>query len=142
MEDFEERIVAVSGGFDPVHIGHVRLFQNAKKLGTTLIVIINGDSWLLRKKGKCFMNQEDRAEIIRSFEYVDDVFIWDSEDDHVSGALEEVRPHIFANGGDRRNEEDIPETEVCKRFNIEMIFNIGGDKLRSSSELLNEYSVK
>jgi len=137
---YEGRVVVVSGGWDPVHIGHIRLFKQAKKLGDTLVVIANCDSWLMRKKGKYFMNQEDRAEIIRSFECVDDVFIWESEENDVSGALEIIQPHIFANGGDRRNIDDIPEGGVCKRLNIEMIFNVGGEKERSSSELLAQYN--
>ena len=136
-------VVAVSGGFDPIHIGHVRLFQEAKKLGDTLVVILNGDSWLKRKKGAYFMNQEDRAEIIDALACVDETFIWESEDDHVSGALEVVRPHIFANGGDRKNIEDIPEAAVCDRLGINMVFNIGkGGKIRSSSDLLQAYDEK
>ena len=87
-------VVAVSGGYDPVHIGHVRLFEEAKKLGTKLVVIVNGDSWLIRKKGKYFMGQEERAEIIKAFSCVDDVFVWESEEDDVCGALQKVRPWL------------------------------------------------
>ena len=102
MEEYKGKVVAVSGGWDPIHIGHVHLFEEAKKLGDTLVVIVNGDSWLKRKKGACFMNQEDRAEIIKALECVDETFIWESEDNHVCGALEAIQPNIFANGGDCR----------------------------------------
>ncbi len=136
------RIVAVSGGFDPVHIGHVRMFREAKKLAGTdgkLVVILNSDAWLERKKGKGFMLQDDRKEIVMAFGCVDEVYIHESERNDVSEALEIIKPHIFANGGDRREEADIPEAEVCKRNGIEMLFNIGGGKVRSSSELLSRY---
>ena len=109
--------MVVSGGFDPLHVGHVRLFHAAKKLVGNkgkLIVILNGDSWLIRKKGDYFMNQHDRTEILRAFSDIDDVFMWDSADNHVCGALEKLKPDIFGNGGDRRSEQDIPELKTCK----------------------------
>ena len=140
----EGKVVVVSGGFDPVHIGHVRMFQEAKDLagpGGKLIVVINCDAWLVRKKGKAFMREEDRAEIIRAFGCVDDVYILHSDRNDVGEALERTKPHIFANGGDRRNTNDIPEAVVCEQYNIQMVFNIGeGGKIRSSSELLKAYN--
>jgi cytidyltransferase-like protein len=139
------KIVAVSGGFDPVHIGHVRMFEEAKELagqGGKLIVIANCDAWLVRKKGRAFMPQDDRAEIIRAFGCVDDVYILESNRDDVSEALEHIKPDIFANGGDRRNTNDIPEAVVCEKYGIEMVFNVGhGGKVRSSSELLKAYNA-
>ncbi len=139
-------VVAVSGGFDPVHIGHVRLFRAAKELagqGGKLVVILNGDSWLVRKKGKPFMNQAERAEIIHSIQYVDEVFVHESEANDVCGALEKIRPHIFANGGDRKSTADIPEAAVCERLGIEMVFNVGeGGKVQSSSWLLSRFHGK
>lgn len=131
----EHKIVAVSGGFDPVHIGHIQLFKEAKKLGNYLVVILNDDEWLKRKKGKPFMNEKERAAIIMSIKYVDHVIIYHSKNRDVSGALRKFHVDIFANGGDRRNEEDIPEAAVCKELGIEMIFNVGGDKIQSSSWL-------
>ena len=141
------RVVAVSGGFDPVHIGHVRMFEEAKKLGTHLVVILNCDDWLVRKKGFAFMPEDERAELIKKFEAVDDVHIHHSDDVHVSDALRDYQMdidgnlypvHVFANGGDRKDEADIPEAEVCKGKNIELIFNIGhGGKVQSSSWLTN-----
>jgi len=132
----------VSGGFDPVHIGHVRLFREAKKLGDKLVVVINNDHWLRFKKGFAFMSETDRKEIIESFSFVDRVHITshapDTADISVCRELELIRPHIFANGGDRKA-DNIPEYELCQRLGIEMVFNVGdGGKLRSSSELVQK----
>lgn len=139
----EKIVVAVSGGFDPIHIGHVRYLEEAKKLGDELVVIINNDNWLKTKKGKNFMNENDRKEIIEAFACVDKVLITkhskDDSDKSVCPALKEVMPNIFANGGDRFS-DDIPEFVFCSEHNIEMKFNIGhGGKIRSSSELLASY---
>jgi cytidyltransferase-like protein len=139
METKKEKIVMVSGGFDPVHFGHVKMFQEAKKLGDKLIVVVNCDAWLQRKKGRAFMDQEHRAAIIRELRPVDEVYILESDHDHVCEALEKFRPHVFANGGDRRSDKDIPESQVCRDLGIEMIFNVGGDKVQSSSNLLKAY---
>jgi D-beta-D-heptose 7-phosphate kinase/D-beta-D-heptose 1-phosphate adenosyltransferase len=139
------KVVVVSGGFDPVHIGHVRMFQEAKNLAGEegkLIVVLNCDAWLVRKKGRAFMSQEDRAEIIRAFACVDDVYILESDRNDVGEALERLKPDIFANGGDRKNTADIPEAAVCEQYDIEMVFNVGhGGKVRSSSELLRVYEL-
>lgn len=140
LKNEKEIIVAVSGGFDPVHIGHLRMFEEAKKLGTKLVVILNCDAWLIRKKGRAFMPQEERAELIRGFRCVDEVFILESDRDDVGEAIEKIRPHIFANGGDRKNEADIPEPAICKKLGVKMVFNVGGGKVRSSSELLKSYN--
>lgn len=137
----------VSGGFDPVHIGHVRLFEEAKKLGDELVVVINNDNWLHFKKGYAFMSEADRQEIIKSFRAVDKVLLTshepDTNDITVCRELELLRPHIFANGGDRKKNVPVPEYEVCRRLGIEMVFNVGhGGKVRSSSDLLKEYFKK
>lgn len=150
----KEKIVMVSGGFDPIHPGHVRLFNEAKKLGDKLVVVINNDYWIKKKKGFGFMSAKDRAEVISAFRSVDRVVISSHKknpiDMSVSEELKKIRPHIFANGGDR-NEKDAKnphsylykDVELCKRLNIEMIFNVGrGGKIRSSSELLNNYTKK
>ncbi len=140
----EGKVVAVSGGFDPVHLGHLYMFEEAKALagpGGKLIAILNCDAWLVRKKGRAFMNQADRAKMVRAFKVVDEVYILESERNDVGEALERIRPHIFANGGDRRNTNDIPEAVVCEKYGIEMVFNVGqGGKMRSSSELLAKYA--
>lgn len=132
------KIVAVSGGFDPIHVGHLSLFEEAKKLGDRLVVILNGDGWVMRKKGRYFMSAEDRKRIIESLKPVDEVVIWDDGRDDVSLALKMLRPHIFANGGDRK-QDNTPEVEICSRLGIDMAFNVGGGKMRSSSELLQKY---
>lgn len=133
-------IVAVSGGFDPVHIGHVRMFQEAKKLGDYLIVIANNDNWLKLKKGYAFMPEEERKEIIEAFGCVDEVVLTFHEpgttDMSVCKELEAIKPDIFANGGDRKA-DNIPEYEVCERLGIKMEFNVGhGGKVQSSSDLV------
>ncbi len=136
----------VSGGFDPVHIGHVRMFKEAKKLGNELVVVINNDNWLHFKKGFAFMSEADRKEIIESFGSVDRVVLTSHEpntnDITVCRELELLRPHIFANGGDRKENVPVPEYEICRRLGIEMVFNVGGGKVRSSSELVKKVLKK
>lgn len=138
------KTVAVSGGFDPIHIGHVRMFEEAKKLGDKLIVIINNDNWLKKKKGFIFMSQEERKEIIEAVCSVDEVVFTDHEPDpqdmSICSILKKVRPHIFANGGDRTS-NNIPEIPVCEEIGCEMIFNVGwGGKVQSSSFLAAQYA--
>lgn len=132
------RLVMVSGGFDPVHKGHVRLFNEAKNLGSHLVVVLNCDDWLLRKKGKFFMSGIERAEIISNFSAVDFVYVLETSEDHVCEALEQLRPAVFANGGDRKS-DNIPEYEVCEKLGIEMAFEVGGGKVQSSSWLHSAY---
>lgn len=139
----KETIVAVSGGFDPIHIGHVRLFQEAKKLGDKLVVILNNDNWLKRKKTHVFMPQEERKDVIKSIQWVDDVILTshghDSKDMSVSAELIKLKPDIFANGGDLYP-SNTPELEACKTINCKAVFNIGrGGKVQSSSWLLANY---
>ncbi len=135
-------VVAVSGGFDPVHIGHVRMFNEAKKLGDELVVILNNDNWLRAKKGYAFMPEQERREVIEAFEAVDRVVITshpeDPSDMSVCEDLRFVRPHIFANGGDRTN-KNVPEIPVCEEIGCDMIYNIGeGGKVQSSSWLVGK----
>lgn len=133
-------VVAVSGGFDPVHIGHVRMFNEARKLGDELVVIMNNDNWLMLKKGFVFMPEHERREVIENFASVDRVVITGHEegttDISICNDLRMVRPHIFANGGDRKH-DNIPEVAVCDEIGCTMMFNIGaGGKVQSSSELV------
>lgn len=135
-------VVAVSGGFDPIHIGHIRMFQEAKKLGDELVVILNNDSWLADKKGRPFMPGVEREEIIQAIKGIDRVILTDhapnDPDRSVCRALRAIHPDIFANGGDRHPEGDpVPEVEVCKELGIEMVYNVGvGGKVQSSSWLI------
>ncbi|MEA3399428.1 MAG: adenylyltransferase/cytidyltransferase family protein [Patescibacteria group bacterium] len=138
-----KKVVMVSGGFDPLHIGHIRYLQEAKKLGDELIVVINNDNWLKKKKGKNFMLENDRKEILEALSCVDRVAISfhneNPEDMSVCREIEDIRPHVFANGGDRFA-DDIPEFKKCNELEIEMIFNVGqGGKVRSSSDLVKNF---
>lgn len=138
-------VVAVSGGFDPLHIGHVRMFEAAKKLGDKLVVILNCDNWLIKKKRYILMKENERKEILQAIRYVDEVILTahpsNPEDMSVCRELEEIRPDIFANGGDRKA-GNIPEYELCKKLGIKMVFNVGGEKVQSSSWLINKVSLK
>src|SRR3989344_1308018 len=138
-------IVAVSGGFDPLHIGHVSMFERAKELGDELVVIINNDNWLRAKKGHAFMPEQERKAIIEALRCVDRVVITkhpeNSQDMSVAEALREVRPDIFANGGDRKK-GNTPEGAVANELKIKMVFNVGGEKTQSSSWLLGEFLNK
>ena len=136
------RWVAVSGGFDPIHIGHVRMFEEARRLGDKLVIILNNDNWLRAKKGYVFMPQKERAELLRAFPSVDRVYITDHKkltaDTSVSRALAKLKPAFFANGGDRKSTKDIPEAAVCKKLGIAMAFNVGkGGKVQSSSWMIS-----
>jgi len=146
----QKKIVMVSGGFDPVHIGHVRLFNEARKLGDELVVVINNDNWLKKKKGYIFMPEYERKEIIEAFEAVDRVLLSghkeNTEDMSVCVELIKIKPHIFANGGDR-NIKDAKdpksslyrEKQIHKKLGIKMVYNVGhGGKVRSSSELVKQ----
>ena len=126
-------VVAVSGYFDPLHVGHLEYLEMAKQLGDKLIVIVNNDKQALLKKGKSFMNENDRAEIVSALKCVDEVFLSIDEDKSVCRSLEAIKPNIFANGGDR-NLSEIPETAVMKKFNIKMVDGLG-EKIRSSSAI-------
>ena len=127
------KVVAVSGYFDPIHVGHLEYLKMAKSLGDKLVVIINSDYQAGLKKGKSFMPEQDRLEIVQALRCVDEVFLSIDKDKSVCKSLEYLKPDIFANGGDRSLEE-IPETAVMKKYNIEMVDGLG-EKIRSSSEI-------
>ena len=135
--------IVVSGGFDPVHVGHLEMFENARKLGDHLIVILNSDKFLLDKKGFIFMPYEERKKILLGFSCVDEIVECIDKDNTVCETLLKLKStnqvDIFANGGDRKEVTDIPEFEICKKNNIEMVFDIGGGKIQSSSSLINQF---
>ena len=116
--------VAISGYFDPIHVGHLEYISLSKKLGDYLIVIINNNHQCTLKKGKHFMDENDRAKILEAIEGVDEVFISIDQDRTVCKSLEKIRPDIFTNGGDRHNKE-IPEAIVCKKYGIELLDGLG-----------------
>ena len=128
--------VCVSGGFDPVHIGHLRMIQEAAQHGE-VIVIVNSDDWLMRKKGYIFMPFEERCEILQGFKGVRDTARVDDRDNTVCEALERIKPTYFANGGDRKT-DNTPEMDVCASHGIELLWNIGGGKIQSSSTLVTD----
>lgn len=125
--------VAVSGYFDPIHVGHLEYLRLSKKLGDKLVVIVNNNHQCILKKGKPFMDEMDRLEIVKSLEMVDEVFLSIDTDKSVCASLEAIKPDIFANGGDRSTGE-VPESKICKKYNIQMTDGLG-DKIRSSSDL-------
>ena len=131
--NFVEKIVAVSGYFDPIHVGHIEYLELAKNLGDKLIVIVNNDHQCRLKKGKPFMDEKDRLKIVESLRIVDEVFLSIDKDKTVCKSLEYIKPDIFANGGDRSLKE-IPETKVMNKHNILMVDGLG-EKIRSSSRL-------
>ena len=142
-----ERIVLVTGGFDPLHSGHIDLFNEAKKLGDKLIVGVNTDEWLTRKKGRPFMPFAERHAIVSNLKMVDDTVSWDDSDGSACGAifkLQCTQAHnkkiIFANGGDR-DKDNIPElTMYGDSSQVEFAFGVGGDfKKNSSSWILQEW---
>jgi len=126
--------VCVSGGFDPAHIGHLRMMIESANYGN-LIAIVNSDEWLMRKKGYIFMPFEERCEILRGFRCVYDTTFVDDSDESVCEALRRLKPDYFANGGDRKN-TNTPEMAVCKELDIELLWNVGGGKIQSSSDLV------
>jgi len=135
------RVVVASGGFDPIHIGHVRYLQEARTLGDKLIVVLNNDHWLTLKKGYAFMSQYERKEILLAFDFVDEVIFSlhekNTTDSSICEDLKVICPDVFAKGGDR-TAKNIPEYNVCKELGIEMVFGVGhGGKVQSSSELVD-----
>lgn len=129
--------VCISGYFNPLHVGHLAYMKAAKALGDELIVIVNSDKQV-RVKGRVpFMSEEDRLEIVKAIRYVDEAVLSIDADLSVCRSLAMVKPDIFANGGDR-HEDNIPEKEVCETHGIRMVDGVGGGKLRHSSEIIKQ----
>ena len=141
---FFEKVSLVTGGFDPIHSGHISYFKRAKDLSNYLVVGINTEEWLTRKKGQYFQSWKERAEIIRHLDMVDAVISWNDEDDSACGAiakcLEIAQTVVFANGGDR-GKDNTPEIDQYDDHpNVEFAWGIGGDdKMNSSSWILHGY---
>ncbi len=163
-EDWIKNVIILSGGFDPVHKGHIRMFREAANLGHQVIVGLNSDEWLTRKKGKPFMNFEERKEIIEGFKYVNQVIPFDDSDDTACDLIRRVHSiyngeefehdysdagHMgmidyykiyFANGGDR-GKGNVPEVGVCKDLGVIMLWGVGGGKIQSSSDLTKNWET-
>lgn len=135
------KIVATSGGFDPIHPGHISCIIDSKKYGDTLVVIVNGDAFLTAKKGKPFQNLETRSLIVSGIAGVDYVIPFEIEGDQtVSKALAKLKPDVFTKGGDRVDKASLPEWDTCKENNIDIVFGVGLEKKWSSSWFLNEWT--
>ena len=157
-KDWRKSVIVLSGGFDPVHKGHLRMFREASWLGHQVIIGLNSDKWLKGKKGTPFMNFEERKEILEGFKYINQVIPFDDDDGTACNLIRRVRtmynsetydyPYAdvpaqgimdyykiyFANGGDR-TEDNVPELDVCRELDIVMLWGIGGGKIQSSSWL-------
>ena len=144
-KDWRRSIIVMSGGFDPVHKGHLRMFREASWLGHQVIVGLNSDDWLTRKKGKPFMNWDERAEILQSCKYINQVLPFDDSDETANDIIKQVCSLYrdfdvniyFANGGDRTS-DNVPEMKVCDELGVEMIWGVGGGKIQSSSWLIGD----
>ena len=133
-EDEVTPTVLVSGGFDPVHAGHIRMIRHAAQYGD-VIVVANSDNWLYRKKGFVFMEWERRVEILNAIKGVILVDSVDDSDGTVCEAIRRLKPTYFANGGDR-GKSNTPEQAVCEELGVQLLWGIGGEeKLQSSSDL-------
>ena len=145
-EDWIKNVIIVSGGFDPVHKGHIRMFREAANLGANVVLGLNSDEWLSRKKGKPFMKWDERAEILESCKFINQVISFDDSDDTANDAIKRVFDMYnadssdyniyFANGGDRKL-GNVPEFDNCRELGVVMLWNFGGGKIQSSSWLIN-----
>ena len=134
------KTIALSGGFDPVHVGHIKMIEAASRQGS-VVIILNSDDWLQRKKGYVFMPWDERAHIMGNIKGVVAVVNVDDSDNTVCQALRRHKPDAFGNGGDRK-QNNTPEMQVCEDLGIELIWNLGGGKIQSSSELVNKSKEK
>ena len=153
------KIIVVSGGFDPLHSGHLAYINKASMLGDYLVVALNSDNWLTEKKGQPFMSFDERKEILEGIKYISSVVKFDDRDDTANSLISQVRSTYnggmfnhtyddvnptgrndyqiyFANGGDR-GKGNTPEMETCRKLDVTMLWGIGGGKIQSSSWLIN-----
>lgn len=141
MSDKKYDIVIISGAFGPIHRGHVRLFKGAKAIGHKVILGLNSDEWVVNNRGQVFMDWAERAEVLREFSNVDEVFSFNDTDGTALDLISRVKqlyPGLklaFANGGNR-TQSNTPEKGMCNAYGIDMIFNAGGGIIASSTEII------
>ena len=128
--------IILSGGFDPIHSGHIKMIQDARMMGFHVIIVLNSDEWLLRKKGFFFQTFEERKLILNSLTHVHCVVPAIDQDDTVLGSLMELRPEAFGNGGDRTC-DTTPEKEWCEQNGVEMVYGLGGNHKSNSSSTIS-----
>lgn len=134
-------IVCTSGGFDPIHPGHISYILEAKNFNPILVVIVNGDSFLVNKKGQAFQDLKTRCQIVSTIRNVDYVVPFEIRNDStVNLALHRIQPGVFAKGGDRVDPDTIPEWETCKANKIRVVTGVGQPKLWSSSTFLKDWT--
>lgn len=132
------KIILTSGGYGIIHQGHLECLQDSAKLDleALLVVVVNGDDWLRRKKGFIVMSEAERAEMVACVSGVDYVIIWDDGSPTVCGAIEKIKPTYFTKGGDRDTPTNIPEYSVCQKVGCQVVFGVGGGKIQSSSNII------
>lgn len=134
------KVVLTSGGYDPIHPGHISCLAESKNYGDILVAVVNGDWFLYHKKGVPFMTLATRCEIVSALPWVDYVVAFEIENDTtVNVALETILPNVFTKGGDRVDESTIPEWQVCQKNNIEIVTGVGDSKVHSSSNILEDW---
>ena len=136
-------VIATCGGFDPVHVGHVRCFAESSQMkynyeNAIFVVIANGDEFLKTKKNFVFMPESERMEILSSIKGVDHVVKWYDGTQNCIGAIEKISPNVFTKGGDRSSRDKIPEADICEKVGCKIMYGVGGtEKVQSSSWLTN-----
>ena len=142
-DSVEGSLIVTSGGFDPIHPGHISCLVDSKNYGDKLVVVVNGDAFLTHKKGAAFQNLKMRSEIVSAIVGVDYVVTFEIEnDDTVNEALRVIQPDIFTKGGDRVDASTIPEWDTCVQNGIEVVTGVGDSKVNSSSCILEDWYEK
>jgi len=133
-------LIVTSGGYDPIHPGHLSCIVDSKNYGDVLAVVVNGDWFLDYKKGKAFMDLATRCEVVSAIRGVDYVIPFEIENDQtVCKALEIIRPDVFTKGGDREDANTIPEWDICQEYGIKIVTGVGDSKVHSSSNILEDW---
>jgi cytidyltransferase-like protein len=135
----KQKVVAVSGGFDPLHAGHIEYLKSARELGDKLVVILNSDDFLKRKKGFVFMPFDERVKVISALSYVDEVMVSVDDDSTVCKSLGLLKPDVFAKGP-HWDAEDIPEFILCKELGIKIVDAVGEMVDSSAEKFLRNYN--